>query len=208
MATFLILLTSFILAAAGVVQSSQAPPEKRNLLGMTTIGIVMLLVAIIGFGASAAKEVADARVEAQLRRQAEADSQMLKLVNAKLDYLAEVTNEPEMVREIEQLRDQMNLSASRARESDLSLSDFSQSRFDGGNFTLTYFPRALFKDAGFNNARFDGSSFQDAAFPGANFGGADFRGVDLSGIIIDENTRLPGDSRNRTAAPEAAAQRR
>ncbi|MDY7093612.1 MAG: pentapeptide repeat-containing protein [Acidobacteriota bacterium] len=176
MATFLILLTSFAVAAGGIIQNSQAPPEKRTVLGMTAVGSVLILLACSGFVASVAKERADAKV-----------------------------------REIEQLRDQMNLAASRAREADFSLSDFSRSRFDRGNFTLTYFPEALFKDAGFRDARFDGANFEGAAFPGAHFKGADFRGADLRGIIVDERTLFPAESNlppNPAAAAGAASQRR
>lgn len=210
MATFLTLLTSFVIAVAGIVQSSQAPPEKRTFFGLTAVGQALVLIACVGFVASAAKQHADDREVARLKRQADADSQMLKLVNAKLDYISGVTDEPKVAREIEQLRDQMNLSGSNARETDFSLSDFSRSRFDRGNFSQSYFLQALFKDAGFHGARFDGASFEGAAFSEANFNGADLRGADLRGVLIDDDTLLPTHSKSllNLAAPDAASQRR
>ena len=196
MTALIILFISLATAAIGIIQSNKASPEKRSLLGMTRIGVILLSLATIGFIFTAAKQFMDSREASRTRAKADISARTLQAVNAKVDYLIANTKDPDLLKGLEILRDKIEISALSSRESRIDLSDFSRSLFNKGNFWQCFFRDGNFKEVAFdgstfNGSRFPGTSFGNARFQGASMENADFRGVDLSGILTDSGTKLP-----------------
>jgi hypothetical protein len=188
MTALIILSISFTTALIGIIQNNKSTSEQRSFYGMTRIGIILLSLATIGFIFSAGKQVVDSREAARIREKADASGKTLQAVNAKIDYLIKNTKDPDLLKGLEGIRDRIEITALRSRESRINLSDFSRSLFNKGNFWQCFFRDGNFKDAAFdgstfNGSRFPGTSFINARFQGASMGNADFSSVDLSQII-------------------------
>lgn len=105
----------------------------------------------------------------------------------------------------------LNLSGSRLRQSDLSLSVLNRTNFSntdlrdvegyGGVFSGSRFDGANLTNASFVGAYLEGASFAGATLTGANFSGASLAGARgltqsrLNQACGDEATRLPGGLR-------------
>ncbi len=172
---FIILITSFIIALLGFIQSNRADPNDVAFLGLTRIGMGMICIAALGFSAGLIKEYKESIKAKEAESREVQTSQQIKIILAKLDGIQQATD-PETSTQIGKVVEGLNSVASLRRYSDFRMSDFSKSNFS----------KALFKESNFDRASFANASMKDTIFPNA-----DLSGADLSRAIIDKNTKLP-----------------
>lgn len=172
---FIILIASFLIAVLGFIQSYRADPHDVAFFGLTRIGVGMICIAALGFGAGLIKEYKDGLKAKEAEIREEKTNQQIQQIIAKLDGIQKATDH-EISNQIGKVVEGLNSVASLRRFSDFRMSDFSKSNFK----------EALFKDANFDQASFANASMKDTIFPNA-----DLRGADLSRAVIDENTKFP-----------------
>jgi hypothetical protein len=163
MIAIFILISSFVVAILGFIQSNAAKSESSSVFGLTYLGVTLIGIAAVGFAFGIVKEIQNQRGDVER-------TQMLKELHAKLLGEAEHAP-PEAASRLREIGDRIRRIAMASRESDFSMSDFARSRFTKANFRA--------------------ADFTGANFMWADFQGADFRGANLHGIITDTNTVLP-----------------
>jgi hypothetical protein len=149
MIAILILISSFLVALLGFIQSNATKSDSPGVFGLTYLGVILIGIAIVGFAFGIVKEIQNQRDEVER-------TQMLKELHAKLMGEAERAS-PEAASRLREIGDRIQRIAMASRESDFSLSDFAGSKFTG--------------------ARFTGADFSGADFEGANFRGANLSDI-------------------------------
>ena len=84
----------------------------------------------------------------------------------------------------------LNLSRSRLRQSDLSLSVMNRTRFTGADLRDVEAYGGVFSSSNFAGANLTNASFVGAYLEGANFSGATLSGLNLSGAQLSRATGL------------------
>jgi len=162
----IVVLISFVVAVAGLLQSNAASAQERAIWGLSRVGFGLLVISILGMAAGVWKEIADSRSGAEAMKWRDQTTKDLREISAVLRGVQVTIGDPAVATRVQGLVDRLSLVASRSQESDFSMSDFTYSNFRHGNFT-------------------------GASFEGALFRQADLRGADLSTAHIDAATRLP-----------------
>lgn len=171
-----ILISSFILGLLGIIHSNASKPGKTSILGMTHMGLALIIISNIGFIGGIVKEIQSISDAKKTKKADEYRTRLLKELHAKLIGEAEQSKNPEISKILRVVSDRVKYIGTRSRESNFSMSDFARSDFKMGNFA---------------QCNFDKSIFDEANFDGSHFRGATFKGADLSNIIINKETKLP-----------------
>jgi hypothetical protein len=173
MTALIVTVVSFVVALLGVIHSHAAKEGQIRIIGLSRLGVVLLLLSTVGVVAGIVGQVSDSKDAREQR-------ELLRGVYAELKGIQGKPIDPAFAERLSAITNRISAVASQSRGSDFSLSGFSESDFQRGNFS---------------RANFDGALFADAAFRHAIFAGADLRDADLSRALINSNTRLPAERR-------------
>jgi Kef-type K+ transport system membrane component KefB len=171
MLSIVILLTSFVVAAIGIVGNGVSKKRKRSVAGMSPITVATLTIATVGFGLGIVQQIEDQKINAWR-------DESLKTLLVKVNGDADESHDPSHAA---QLRGIANQIKAISRGMNLKMSDLSGSNFSDANLSR----------ANFESALFDGTNFTNATFKNAKFDGAHFEGVNLTATKIDSATVLP-----------------
>lgn len=97
----------------------------------------------------------------------------------------------------------LNLSGSRLRQSDLSLSVMNRTRFTGADMRDVEAYGAVFSSSNFSRANLTNASFVGTYLEGSNFSGATLVGTNFSGAQLVRATGLTQTQLNRACGDQA-----
>ncbi|CAN5153103.1 pentapeptide repeat-containing protein [soil metagenome] len=97
----------------------------------------------------------------------------------------------------------LNLSGSRLRQADLSLSVMNRTRFSGADMRDVEAYGAVFSSSNFSRANLTNASFVGTYLEGSNFSGATLDGTNFSGAQLVRATGLTQAQLNRACGDEA-----
>jgi uncharacterized protein YjbI with pentapeptide repeats len=99
----------------------------------------------------------------------------------------------------------LNLSGSRLRQSDLSLSVMNRTRFSGADMRDVEAYGAVFSGSNFSRANLTNASFVGTYLEGSNFAGATLDGANFSGAQLERATGLTQAQLNRACGDATTA---
>ena len=97
----------------------------------------------------------------------------------------------------------LNLSGSRLRQSDMSLSVMNRTRFSNADLSDVEAYGGVFSSSNFSGANLTNASFVGAYLEGANFSGATLSGANFSGASLARATGLTQARLNQACGDEA-----